>query len=379
MPRRREVLLSIVSAVLAVVAFAGLAELALRLLPVASGLRTMAVTAESPVFRLTPNRDYVYSRDWDLVMVNHGRVNNAGFVNDRDYAKSGAAPVLAVIGDSYIEALMVPFADTLQGRLAKALDGKARVYSFAASGAPLSQYLIWAQYAVREFGAKALVINVVGNDFDESHVDYKLAQGFWHYSPEPDGRLRLRLNEYVPGLKHFLVSRSALLRYLVFNVRIAHIEVDLSPVRQFFFGTPEPARKSERVMDSPMHAGNTVATITVPREVKSLAVIDAFFRDLPEMTGMSPVQIAFLMDGFRYPEAAASAANTYFGRMRAAFKARAEAVGYEVIDLDPIFLADFAHRHQRFEFPRDGHWNAMAHGIVAEAALRSKLVWRISK
>jgi hypothetical protein len=68
---------------------------------------------------------------------------------------------------------MVPYPKTLYGRLAEKLEGRFRVYSFGASGAPLSQYLIWASYAVHKYGARAAVINVVGNDFDESHVAYK--------------------------------------------------------------------------------------------------------------------------------------------------------------------------------------------------------------
>ena len=66
--------------------------------------------------------------------------------------------------------MMVPYAETLYGRLARTLRGRLRVYSFGASGAPLSQYLIWAGHAVREYGARAVVINVVGNDFDESYI-----------------------------------------------------------------------------------------------------------------------------------------------------------------------------------------------------------------
>jgi hypothetical protein len=58
---------------------------------------------------------------------------------------------------------MVPYAKTLYGRLAKALDGRLRVYRFGASGAPLSQYLIWVGYAVREYGARAVVTNVRWN------------------------------------------------------------------------------------------------------------------------------------------------------------------------------------------------------------------------
>ena len=61
-----------------------------------------------------------------------------------------------------------------EGRLASALAGKLRVYSFGTSGAPLSQYLIWARHADRRtYDAQSLLINVVGNDFDESHSRYK--------------------------------------------------------------------------------------------------------------------------------------------------------------------------------------------------------------
>src|SRR5262245_53576418 len=113
--------------------------------------------------------------------INRGHTNNAGFVNDQDYRRDDPLPLLAVIGDSYIEARMVPFAKTLEGRLAHALRDRSRVYSFAAGGAPLSQYLIWAEHAVHTYGARALVINVVGNDFDESLPAYRAGPGFWFY------------------------------------------------------------------------------------------------------------------------------------------------------------------------------------------------------
>ena len=91
---------------------------------------------------------------------------------------------------------MVRYPDTLQGRLAKSLEGDLRVYSYAASGGPLSQYLIWARHAVKEYGAVALIINVVGNDFDESLAMYKTAPGFWYYEPDANQVLHLRLYEF---------------------------------------------------------------------------------------------------------------------------------------------------------------------------------------
>ena len=86
---------------------------------------------------------------------------------------------------------MVAYPQTLQGRLAAALNAELRVYSFAGSGAPLEPVFVWAGYAVKEYGARAVVINVVGNDFDESLSAYRLGPGFWQYAPDPNGALQL--------------------------------------------------------------------------------------------------------------------------------------------------------------------------------------------
>src|SRR5262249_11431553 len=164
-----------------------------------SGLRPAAVPADARVFLFIPNRRFLHSLGWDMHNINRGRTNNAGFVNDHDYRVVDPTPLLAIIGDSYMEARMVPFADSLSGRLARTLSGRSRIYSFAAGGAPLSQYLIWAEHAVRVYSARTLVINVVGNDFDESLPAYKAGPGFWFYVPDQNGELRLRLFEHRPG------------------------------------------------------------------------------------------------------------------------------------------------------------------------------------
>ena len=52
---------------------------------------------------------------------------------------------------------MVPFDETLHGRAQRCVGDGARVYSFAASGAPLSQYLIWAEHARQRYEAQGLV------------------------------------------------------------------------------------------------------------------------------------------------------------------------------------------------------------------------------
>jgi hypothetical protein len=368
MTRRREAFLAIASAAVGLGLFLVAAEIVLRFLPVATGMRTMEVTQEQPVMRFTPGRSFLFSRGWDLEIVNRGRINNAGFVNDQDYRKEDVRPLLAVIGDSYVEAAMVPYAETMQGRLARALDGRLRVYSFAASGAPLSQYLVWARHAVREFGANALVINVVGNDFDESHVAYKSGPGFWLYKPQPDGSLVLELQTYRPGLLRDLAYRSALARYLLFNLQVGpHL---FAPsllgglVRRALADTGGPVR----------FAGNTASDASPARVADSLAVIDAFFRDLPGISGLPADRILFVVDGFRYPKTAEESGGTYFDLMRRAFLAKAASLDYEAIDLDPLF---FKRKGETFNYPRDGHWNPAGHGVAAEAVLASKTLARL--
>ena len=363
---RRELLLRCLTAVLTVVLCLLAAEVALRFLPVASGMRTLPVTAQSPVFHFTPNRDFVFSRDWDMTLVNRGHVNNAGFVNDQDYHKDGKLPLLAVIGDSMIEASMLPYRGTLHGRLAGALAGSSRVYSFAASGAPLSQYLIWARHAVREYGAQALVISVISNDYDESHAAYKVGPGFWHYVPDADGEPQLRLFEYRPVSIRNAVLMSALARYLVFNMQLGLRWLEL---KSLLFGGPAMA---------PSRAGGSIAADAEEKRVRdSIAVVDAFLRDLPEHSGLPPSRILFVVEGFRYADSAAAAAGTYLDRVRRALLEKAVSFGYDAIDLDPPFFEHHRRTGERVEFPRDGHWTAAYHGVTFDAVMASRFMARL--
>ena len=114
MSRGKDLALSLLLSLISIVVCLLAAEIVLRFLPVASGLRSMPVNAANPVLRFSPNRALVYSLGWNFHTVVRGRVNNAGYVNDQDYVREGP-PLIAVIGNSFIEAQMVPYAETLQG------------------------------------------------------------------------------------------------------------------------------------------------------------------------------------------------------------------------------------------------------------------------
>jgi hypothetical protein len=362
MHRNRERLFQLGSIAIGIAGFLVLAEILLRFLPVASGLSSRPVTAESPVFRFSSDRDFVFSKGWNLDMVNHGHVNNDGWVNDQDYHSDDSSPLVAVVGDSFVEAAMVPYAQTFHGLIANFFRDKFRVYSFGASGAPLSQYLISARYAVQQFKARALVINVVGNDFDESYINYKAAPGFWYYAPDPTGRLQLRLVEYRPGPMRSIVRHSALMRYLAINIGVAYL-TSLNWMGYYIDYTGEKL--------PPHYAGFTLADPEPARVAASKLAVDAFLRDLHDI-GLPARCVAFTVDGFRYPELSKKEAGTFFDILRKYFREQAEARAYEVIDLDPVFFLRYRTTSERFEYPNDGHWNAAGHAVVAEALKSSR-------
>jgi len=61
--------------------------------------------------------------------------------------------------------------------------------------------------------------------------------------------------------------------------------------------------------------------------------------------------------------------------MRRYFAAAAQARGYAVLDLQPVFIARNRQDGSRFEFPTDSHWNELGHRLVAEE-LRGSAVFR---
>jgi hypothetical protein len=366
----RTALLGAISILLGTTAAFALLEVPLRFLPVNDGLNAQPVNEENPVFRFTPNRNVVWSRGWNFALVNRLRVNNAGYVNAQDYAADDARPLLAVVGDSYVEAAMVPYQETLQGRLASAAAPHGRVYSFGASGAPLSQYLIWAREARQRWNAQALVIVVVGNDFDESLAGYKVGPGFHHYVEDPRESLRLQRFDYRPGRFRRLLRYSALARYLVFNLHVLNHFQSWKAFISRAFASPA-------VADT--YVGNTAAAVEPERLRLSEEAVRAFLRDLVAVAGWQPAQVVFVVDGIRYPPPDPAVLASYFVRMRGFFIDEARRAGYEAIDLDRHFFAKWEQGAGLFQHPSDAHWNGLGHGVAADAVASSSLFASFAK
>ena len=336
-------------------------ELALRLIPFSyDGRRRTPVNEQQPIARSQPDREFTWSRDWNFSIVNTVRINNAGFHSDVDYEADAPGPLLAVVGDSFVEAAMVPYRRTCAGRLATMLEPAARVYAFGQSDAGLGQYLAWARHARDAYRPSGLVFVIVWNDYLESLVEFGRRAGTHQFVDRGDG-LSLERSDFDPTLAYRLARRSTLVRYLMHNLGLPYWS---ARVRLRFAGG-RPARpkyhyRGERALASAKRA------------------VDAFFELLPEYSGLGRERIVFVVDGMRpalYDDETLEAARgSDFDVMRRYFLANADRRGYETLDLQPRFIAHYRKHRQRFEWPQDIHWNAPGHERCFDAVRSSKLL-----
>jgi len=345
------------------------AEIVLRFLPVATALPVEPPTAENPIQRYGANHPYVWSFDWTMHSVVRGRSNAQGFLADYDYTVVDPRPLVAVIGDSYIEALRVPFAQSLTGRLQAALGERGRAYAFAQSGAPLSQYVAYARHACAVYRPARIVVNVVGNDFDESIFVHRRRNGLFHLYPTPQGGFDYQLTPLPePGVVERILRRSALALYLMRNVGITNVISNMG-IR---LAQAEPQRAGR-------HVGHTEAEASPARLDEGHRVIDWFLEALPQAACLAPAEIAIVVDAPRPelydPAALAEAQTSYFAQMRRRLIARARELGFNVIDMEPVFIAAYAKDGIPFEHPTDGHWNAHGHTVAVTAVIAALADW----
>jgi hypothetical protein len=338
-------------------------EILLRFFPVNEGLHTLPVNERNPIVRFEPNRTSTWSEGWNFALVNKAvKTNNFGFVNDNDYETNATTPLLAIIGDSYVQASMLPYRQTAAGRLGKYLENTVRLYTFGVSGAPLSQYLAFSEYVRDTFHPDALIIMVAGNDFDESLMKYKSAPRFHYFVEDSNGTLSLKRVDLSVSFTRTLVRKSALAMYLATN-----LQVQALPGRLRDFFSVEDKEKN--------FVGNTSAETSPMRIADSKRAIDAFLDKLPAMSGFKPSEILFVMDGMR-PHLYDSrqldlARGSYFDVMRQYFLTRANIRGYEAVDLQPVFAAHYEKHGERFEYPTDMHWNPLGHELVFKSIIKS--------
>ena len=354
-------------------------ELTFWILPVREGSPRIPPSDDDRIARFQADERWRYSAGWNFYISNEMRTNNAGWVSDIDYVRKASTPLLAFVGDSYVEGDHLPWSDTCHGRLAARWGETVRVYSFGVNAAPLSQYLAYAEYARDAYGPVGLVIPIIENDFDESLLQWS-SDRFFAFEEQPDGGFVLAPPRVPPTSPKSLFAQFR---------RWVNVHSSLARYRTYHVGFIRTTIRDERRRNDWSAAGDTAtpfretdpAVAHPERVATSRRAVDVFLRMLPDRSGLDPEQIVFVVDGirpYRYTEGWEHRWDgSYHDVMRRYFMDQARAGGFEVIDMQPVFVGHYRSHQQSFNWPLDLHWNPLGHGLCAEQVAQSAALRRI--
>jgi len=280
-------------------------------------------------------------------------INAAGWTSAIDYGQTRdrARPRVAIIGDSFVEALHVDTDKSLTAVARGMLGPGLEIYSFGISGAPLSEYLQISRYVAAIYDPDVLVINVVHNDFDQSLVEVCQEPFFLRLRPDGDRFAEVRPSPYSPSGLRRVLKQSAAVRYVTENVglRNALFLWNVRAARERFQSNVDVAALESRKDVLVRLTSHVVSAIA--GENKGRAVL-------------------FMMDAPRDDLYAGTMRRGRVWWLHEALRGACLTSGVGFLDLADAFESHYAAHGQRFETPWDGHWNELGHRVAATALSR---------
>lgn len=312
-------------------------EVLFQVLPVNSGLRLEASGKDVVFSRYLPKLPYTYSFGWAMGNARHGITNAQGFNNSLDFADQADA---LIIGDSYIESLMLEYPKTVQGRLSQ-LTGRA-VYAASASGNGLADSLEIVRYYAPRIHPRNVIMFVEKNDIDGLLDQPSPGHSAFHI----DGlNVLLQNAPYRESASKQLMAKSALIRYVYYNLKVR-----------------------DRIMAAPIPSAHaSPASANFQTAARKERILNYYFDQLLSMSNANNIHFIFLVDGDRKAIYAPNGS----GMVRrdlglSGFVLAARARGFDVVDMKPEFQQHWNTVHERMDFlPMDGHWNSVAHDLAA--------------
>jgi len=324
-------------------------ELALRALPVSTSTET-GYYVDPLILTYRPHHAWTSSTGWDLRNAQRQRSNNFGFLASRDFEPDPAA--VALIGDSYVEASMLPAHDRPEAQLEAAI-GNRPVFAMGGPGSSLLDYAERIRFASERFGVRDFVVLVERGDMRQSLC----GSGHVH-GPCLDSRTLAAHVETQPPpeLTKRIFRHSALAQYLFGQLKLNPDRLWRQAVAQA--RQVEPAAQEAR----PRVAGTSDAAADAPMPVVD-AITKAFFE---RVHGRIPGKLVIVVDGDRK---AIYRSRPTVDAERSRFIEQARAAGAIVVDTDPLFRAQMEHSTLKLDVgPYDAHYNTLGVAVVSRAA-----------
>jgi lysophospholipase L1-like esterase len=281
-------------------------------------------------------------------------INNAGWNSPYDYTTEKIAGVkrIAVIGDSYVEALNVNNTEMFAVRLNEQLGKNYQVYSFGISGSPFSQYLQMCRYAAKNYNPDIFIITLIHNDFDESLEGKSISPVYHTLKINTDSSVtEIPAQPYQVSTMRRLFKRSAFVRYLLFNIKIQETWQAFKAKWQ----TVEQPQNFNANIDVNAILNNKVA---IQKAVDYIC--SSLKAEFPDK------QFLLMIDGSRYDiyDHKLNECNVCY--MNDMSMQAAQKYAMWSIDLNYLFEREYKKNKQVFNTPEDFHWNAYAHQLVAD-------------
>jgi hypothetical protein len=338
---------------LGVVLSALLLEALLWLLPTFNGVFAADPNAAWPVAHGIPG-EYTYSTRWNFRIVRHGVINEMGYAAPFDYRTDRA--FAALFGDSYMEALMIRYEDSIAGQLASSsLSSPSRVLNFGSSGSALPDYLGVGSLVRDRFHPEWVIVSIGDGDFVEG---FTAGPGHFRWNADDDPRSISLVPVEARSQAAKIIRHSALVRYVRSNLRLT--------IRGVLQAEPPVASDSFEAPcnDERLNGGDTER-------------IKKYVEHLPDAFGVPTGRIILLRDsetlrqGLYARQPVDRHKNCSPSRDEQALQLLtdlARSAGMSVVDTFPLFRSHFETTGERVDFsPTDWHWNETGHKIAAAA------------
>ena len=344
---------------LGVLGFTLACELLLRLLPVSTATMT-GYRLDPLILTYPPQHTWTASTGWDLRNAQTLRSNNLGFPSERDFVPDPRALVL--VGDSYVEASMLPYPSRPGQQLERALGGARPVYAMGGPGSSLLDYAERVRYAHQTLGVRDFVLLLEPGDVRQALCN----SGNVHGVCIDPADLRLRQQTLPPpSAGKQLLRHSALAQYLN-----SQLKLDLRELAKSVFVREVPDHAAAAAVPNATPAAPPAPRELAPARAQLVDVVAAaFFARVQEAAPGS--RMVIVADGQR--DASHRVSPEVMLELQR-FLQQARRRGMSVVEGQPLFA-----EHQRRSTlslsvgPYDGHLNALGVQILMEAAARP---WR---
>ena len=318
-----------------------LLELVFRVLPVSSSTETGYYT-DPRILTCPPHHTWTVSTGWDLRNSQRLQANQQGYVADRDFTPNDQA--VALIGDSFVEASMLPAPERPGAQLERAL-GVRPVFSMGIPGTALLDYAERIRFAHENYGVRDFVVLMERGDVRQSLCGSGNING-----PCLDAQTLAPRVEPLPppGFAKRVFRHSAFAQYLFGQLKF-------SPQKLLEQAFPAAKRAAPPATIEPAEFTPFVNVVT-----------NAFFERIrPHVAG----KLVIVVDSDRR---ALAADKLKPDPARAKFIGLARAAGAIVVDTEHLFKAHFAQSALSLDVgPYDGHLNALGANLITQAAAKA--------